>query len=96
VEDSAQRRWNGAVRCAIRDIAAKPDDITRRGWSSFADTRQFNFSKTLDEDQKLSHFTRQCVGGDGHPVGGNRHLNDPCIYERKFVVQFKWAQNLSI
>jgi hypothetical protein len=25
VEDSAQRRWSGAVRGAIRDIAAKPD-----------------------------------------------------------------------
>jgi len=25
VEDSAQRRWSGAVRGAIRDIAAEPD-----------------------------------------------------------------------
>ena len=26
-------------------------------------------------------FFRQCVGGDGHPVGVRRHLNDPWIYE---------------
>ena len=29
----------------------------------------------------LDFFLRQCVGGDGHPVGVRRHLNDPRIYE---------------
>jgi hypothetical protein len=30
VEDSAQRRWSGAVRGAIRDIAAEPDEDAAR------------------------------------------------------------------
>jgi hypothetical protein len=49
-------RRSGAVRCAIRNIAAKPDNMTRRGWSSFADTRQLSFPKTISEDQRLRHF----------------------------------------
>lgn len=56
MEDSAQRRWSVAVRCAIRDIAAEPDNMTRRGWSSFADTRQITFLKTIGEDQRIRHF----------------------------------------
>jgi hypothetical protein len=42
---SAQSRRSGAVRGAIRNIAAKPDYMTRRRWISFADTRQITFSK---------------------------------------------------
>jgi hypothetical protein len=47
---------SGAVRCAIRDTAAKPDDMTQRGWSSFADTRHSTFSKTIGEDQRIRLF----------------------------------------
>jgi hypothetical protein len=36
-------------------------------------------------------FSRQCVGGDGQPDGGNRHLNDARIYGRQFVTPFKLA-----
>jgi hypothetical protein len=32
VEDSVQRRWSGAVRGAIRDIAAKQDWWIGEGW----------------------------------------------------------------
>jgi len=46
----------GAVRGAIRDITAKQDNETRRGWSSFADTRHITFSKTIGEDQPFRHF----------------------------------------
>jgi hypothetical protein len=49
---------SGAVIGAIRDIAAKPDNMTRRGWSSFADTRQITFSNTIGEDQRIRIFQR--------------------------------------
>jgi hypothetical protein len=45
-----------ASRCAIRDITAKQENETRRGWSSFADTRHITFSKTIGEDQRFRHF----------------------------------------
>ncbi len=53
----------------------------QRGLSSFADTRRITFSNTIGEDQRIKLFSRLCVGGDGHPVGVRRHLNDPRIYE---------------
>jgi hypothetical protein len=34
----------------------------------------------------IRDFRRQCVGGDGHPVGVRRHLNDQRIYGMQFVV----------
>jgi hypothetical protein len=53
----------------------------QRGWSSFADTRQIIFSKTIGEDHRFNYSARQCVGGDGHPVGGNWQLNDSWVFE---------------
>lgn len=61
MEDSAQQRWNGAVRGAIRNIAAKPDDMTRRGWSSFADTRQITFFKNNRRGSAVQTFSRGSV-----------------------------------
>jgi hypothetical protein len=50
------RRRSEAVRGAIRDITAKQDNETQRGWSSFADTRQITFSNTIGEDHRIRHF----------------------------------------
>jgi len=75
------RNGNGAVRGAIRNIAAKPDYMTQRRWISFADTRQITISKQSARISGSGILSRQCVGGDGHPVGVRRHLNDPQIYE---------------
>lgn len=60
--------------------------MTRRGWRSFADTRQITFSNTISESDS---FSRQCVGGHVHPVGNKRHLNNQRTYGRQFVVPLK-------
>ena len=53
-----RRSGGGAERFVVPfvTLAAKPDDMTRRGWSSFADTRQITFLKTIGEDQRIRHF----------------------------------------
>jgi hypothetical protein len=53
-----RRSGGGAERFVVPfvTIAAEPEDMTRRGWSSFADTRHFIFSKTISEDQRFRHF----------------------------------------
>ena len=53
-----RRSGGGAERFVVPfvTIAAEPEDTTRRGWSSFADTRHFIFSKTISEDQRFRHF----------------------------------------
>ena len=50
----------------------------QRGWSSFADTGEILGSSVM----RVLIWTRSCggcVGGDVHPVGVRRHLNDPRI-----------------
>lgn len=53
-----RRSGGGAERFVVPfvTIAAEPEDMARRGWSSFADTRHFIFSKTISEDQRFRHF----------------------------------------
>jgi hypothetical protein len=92
VEDSAQLRWSGAVRGAIRDIAAEPDDMTRRGGAASRTHGSSAFQKQSARIIESDFFSRQCVGGDGHPVGVGRQFNDPRIYAGQFVVPFKQAQ----
>jgi len=46
----------------------------QRGWSSFADTRQKTHPTSSIRTRVFSSFSRQCVGGDVHPVGVRRHL----------------------
>ena len=80
---SAQRRWSGGG--AERFVA--PFVTLRRSRTQDAErveqlrghTADY-LLKTIGEDQQFRYFSGQCVRGDGHPVGGNRHLNDPRIY----------------
>jgi len=58
----------------------------RRGWSSFADTRQKPVATSSIRTRGFSCFSRQCVGGDVHPVGVRRHLNGPQIFGRRNIV----------
>jgi hypothetical protein len=64
----------------------------QRGWSSFADTRQKNQPTSSIRTRVFSSFSRQCVGGDVHPVGVRRHLNDPLIFGTRLVVTFSSAR----
>jgi hypothetical protein len=47
--------------------------------------------KTIDEDNRLSHFARQCVEGDSHPVGvpGTSTTNGFTIQRDGFVLREK-------
>ena len=58
MEDSAQRRWSGAVRGAIRDIAAKPDDMTRRGGAASRTHGSSAFQKQSARISGLDFFSR--------------------------------------
>ena len=40
----------------------------------------------------FSRFSRRCVGGDVHPVGVRRQLNDPWIFGRLIIVTISPAQ----
>jgi len=72
---------SGAVIGAARDIAAKPDDMTQRGGAASRTHGRSPFQKQSARMGRSDFFSKQCVGGDGHPVGGKRHLNDPLIHE---------------
>jgi hypothetical protein len=86
------RRRSEAVRGAIRDITAKQDNETQRGWSSFADTRQITFSNTIGEDHRIRHFLAAVCRRGGHPVGVRRHLNNSRIFGTRIVVPFSSAR----
>ena len=60
----------------------------QRGWSSFADTRQKPIATTSILTRVFSCFSRRCVGGDVHPVGVRRQLNDSQIFGTHLVVTF--------
>ena len=92
MEDSAQRRWSGAVRGAIRDIAAEPDDMTRRGGAASRTHGRSPFQTQSARIRDSDIFSRQCVGGDGHPVGVCRNLKDPRIFLKPLVITFKSAE----
>jgi hypothetical protein len=64
----------------------------RRGWSSFADTRKKTHPTSSIRTRVFSRFSRQCVGGDVHPVGVRRHLNDSPIFGTRLVVPFSSAR----
>ncbi len=44
-------------------MTAKPDNMTRRGCSSFANERQITASKTIGEAYKFNSFERRCPSG---------------------------------
>ncbi len=64
MEDSAQRRWSGAVRGAIRDIGGGAGLKMQRGWSSFADTRQIIFFQNNRRGSAIQIFSRGSVSAE--------------------------------
>ena len=90
MEDSAQRRWSGAVRGAIRDhCGGAGRNDTARVEQLRGHTADHLFKKQSVRISESDIFSRQCVGGDGHPVGVGRQFNDPRIFRRQFVAPFK-------
>ena len=93
-----QRRspeWNGvgAKRFAGHSCHCGEAGLKmRRGWSCFADTRQKPHPTSSIRTRVFSSFSRKCVGGDGHPGGVCRHLNDPQIFGTRIVLRFSSAR----
>jgi len=63
VEDSAQRRWSGAVRGAIRDIAAKPDARCSAGGAASRTRGKLSF-KNNRRGSAIQIFSRGSVSAE--------------------------------